>query len=83
MHSPTVRPDFCGPLQRYAVLDQRMLAAVRGIRILPTVAWPASLEPTCYVCGPTGFVETVADILVALGHEPRRVRTERFGPSGP
>ncbi|WP_266158541.1 flavohemoglobin expression-modulating QEGLA motif protein [Dyella silvatica] len=44
MHSPTVRPDFCGPLQRYAVLDQRMLAAVRGIRILPTVAWPASLE---------------------------------------
>ena len=31
-------------LQRYADLDQRLLAAVRGIRILPTVAWPASLE---------------------------------------
>jgi uncharacterized protein (TIGR02421 family) len=31
-------------LQRYAVLDQRLLAAVRGIHILPTVAWPASLE---------------------------------------
>ncbi|WP_449427352.1 flavohemoglobin expression-modulating QEGLA motif protein [Rhodanobacter umsongensis] len=31
-------------LQRYAVLDQRLLAAVKGIRILPTVAWPASLE---------------------------------------
>ncbi|EIL97704.1 hypothetical protein RHOFW104T7_14525 [Rhodanobacter thiooxydans] len=31
-------------LQRYAALDQRLLAAVRGIRILPTVAWPASLE---------------------------------------
>ena len=31
-------------LQRYAELDQRLLAAVRGIRILPTVAWPASLE---------------------------------------
>ena len=25
------------------------------------------------------FVETAADILVALGHEPRRVKTERFG----
>jgi uncharacterized protein (TIGR02421 family) len=31
-------------LQRYAVLDQRLLAAVRGIHILSTVAWPASLE---------------------------------------
>jgi len=31
-------------LQRYATLDQRLLAAVRGIHVLPTVAWPASLE---------------------------------------
>ena len=31
-------------LRRYAELDQRLLAAVRGIHILPTVAWPASLE---------------------------------------
>ncbi len=31
-------------LQRVAALDQRLLAAVKGIRILPTVAWPASLE---------------------------------------
>ncbi len=31
-------------LQRYAALDQRLLAAVRGIHILSTVAWPASLE---------------------------------------
>ncbi|KRF01934.1 hypothetical protein ASG87_10535 [Frateuria sp. Soil773] len=31
-------------LQRYAALDQRLLAAARGINILPTVAWPASLE---------------------------------------
>jgi uncharacterized protein (TIGR02421 family) len=31
-------------LQPYAALDQRLLAAVRGIHILSTVAWPASLE---------------------------------------
>ncbi|MDE2278422.1 MAG: DUF1704 domain-containing protein [Xanthomonadaceae bacterium] len=31
-------------LQHVAALDQRLLAAVKGIRILPTVAWPASLE---------------------------------------
>jgi len=31
-------------LQHYAELDKRLLAAARGINILPTVAWPASLE---------------------------------------
>jgi uncharacterized protein (TIGR02421 family) len=31
-------------LQRYADLDQRLLSAVKGIRILSSVAWPASLE---------------------------------------
>jgi ferredoxin-NADP reductase len=38
-----------------------------------------SHSPTCYVCGPTPFVETVAELLVRGGHDPRRVRTERFG----
>jgi ferredoxin-NADP reductase len=37
---------------------------------------------TAFVCGPTRFVEVAADGLVALGYEPGRVRTERFGPSG-
>jgi ferredoxin-NADP reductase len=44
--------------------------------------WPPDFEPDVYVCGPTGFVETAADLLIALGHAPRRIRTERFGPSG-
>ncbi len=43
--------------------------------------WAADAAPTCFVCGPTDFVERVADILVELGHDPRRVFTERFGPS--
>jgi ferredoxin-NADP reductase len=34
------------------------------------------------VCGPTPFVEAVAEALVELGHEPRRIKTERFGPTG-
>jgi ferredoxin-NADP reductase len=38
--------------------------------------------PVSFVCGPTGFVESAAEALVGLGHDPRRVRTERFGPSG-
>ncbi|TDC92504.1 ferredoxin reductase [Actinomadura sp. 7K507] len=44
--------------------------------------WPADFEPDCYVCGPTGFVETAADVLLALGHAARKIKTERFGPTG-
>jgi ferredoxin-NADP reductase len=40
---------------------------------------PATADPTVFVCGPTGFVETVATHLVELGHAPERVKTERFG----
>jgi ferredoxin-NADP reductase len=50
--------------------------------LLAASAFAPELEPTTYVCGPTRFVEYVADLLVAAGHDPRRVRTERFGPSG-
>jgi ferredoxin-NADP reductase len=39
-------------------------------------------EPLIYICGPTSFVESVAETLVALGHRPERIRTERFGPTG-
>lgn len=53
-----------------------------GIATVQSHGWPPEFEPTCFVCGPTSFVESVADILVALGHEPNRIRTERFGPTG-
>ncbi|MGH8953218.1 MAG: ferredoxin reductase [Acidimicrobiia bacterium] len=46
------------------------------------VAWAAHERPLCYVCGPTGFVETVARSLTELGHAPELIRTERFGPTG-
>jgi ferredoxin-NADP reductase len=50
-------------------------------KLLADAGWPAAQRPLVYVCGPTGFVEGVADALVALGHEPSRIRTERFGPT--
>jgi ferredoxin-NADP reductase len=53
-----------------------------GVRDLTSAAWPPDFEPTVYVCGPTGFVEHAADLLVDLGHAAERIRTERFGPSG-
>jgi ferredoxin-NADP reductase len=49
------------------------------VATLNTHGWPPDFGASCFVCGPTGFVEAAADILVALGHEPRRIRTERFG----
>jgi ferredoxin-NADP reductase len=50
--------------------------------LLAEVAWPPSTRPLIYACGPTTFVETAASVLVALGHDPGRIRTERFGPTG-
>jgi ferredoxin-NADP reductase len=50
--------------------------------LLDEVGWSPAAMTRCYVCGPTSFVETVASNLVALGHPPANVRTERFGPTG-
>ena len=45
-------------------------------------AYPPEERPLAFVCGPTPLVETVATALVELGHDPARVKTERFGPTG-
>nr|WP_271524317.1 hypothetical protein [Bradyrhizobium sp. CCBAU 53380] len=39
-------------------------------------------NPMFFICGPTGFVETVSSMLVKLGFSPLTIRTERFGPTG-
>jgi ferredoxin-NADP reductase len=50
--------------------------------MLEEVGWRPGERPLAFVCGPTRLVEAVAGDLVALGHDPHRVRTERFGPTG-
>jgi ferredoxin-NADP reductase len=50
--------------------------------MLEKVGWSPGESPLVFVCGPTSFVEGVADALVGLGHDPARVKTERFGPTG-
>ena len=62
--------DWTGPRRR---IDTAMLTEV---------AWPAAERPLIFVCGPTPLVESVAESLVQLGHEPTRIKTERFGPTG-
>jgi ferredoxin-NADP reductase len=49
---------------------------------LAELTWPASAAPSSFVCGPTGFVEAIANTLVDQGHDPQRIKTERFGPTG-
>ena len=48
---------------------------------LAETAWSPAQRPLVYICGPTGFVEAVAEALVTLGHDPSRIRAERFGPT--
>jgi ferredoxin-NADP reductase len=50
--------------------------------MLAEVAWPPAERPHVFVCGPTLLVEAAAAALVELGHDPARVKTERFGPTG-
>jgi ferredoxin-NADP reductase len=50
--------------------------------MIANTTWPSKREPTCYVCGPTAFVESAAALLIAAGNNPQKIRTERFGPTG-
>ena len=50
--------------------------------MLGEVAFSPEERPLAFVCGPTPLVEVVATALVGLGHDPARVKTERFGPTG-
>jgi len=50
--------------------------------LIANTSWPSTAGPTCYVCGPTSFVENASNLLIASGNSPDRIRTERFGPTG-
>jgi ferredoxin-NADP reductase len=98
LYSARVEADviYRDELDRLAAHDEidirftltREAPAGRGYRrridpeLLEDVAWSPKERPLVYVCGPTGFVEVAANGLVELGHEPSRIRTERFGATG-
>jgi ferredoxin-NADP reductase len=69
-YTRTPPPGWTGWHRR---VDSDMLGAIEP---------PLDSEPKVFVCGPTPFVEAVADLLVARGHHPRRIHAERFGPTG-
>lgn len=51
-------------------------------QMLADTAFPPASRPVTYICGPTSFVDAASRALVLLGHEAKRIRTERFGPTG-
>ena len=61
-------------------------ARVRVGRLNPVVlaapGWTRETAPAEFICGPTGFVEAAASLLVKAGHDASVIKTERFGPSG-
>jgi len=72
IHTLTRRrpPNWMGYGRR---IDRAMLA---------DTAWRPAEKPLAFTCGPTAFVETVATHLGELGYESKRIKTERFGPTG-
>jgi len=67
---------------RVAPKDWPIAPARIDTTLITNATWPSNLGPTCYVCGPTSFVEIATSLLIASGHSPERIRTERFGPTG-
>jgi len=50
--------------------------------LIASAGWPPEESPAMFACGPTGFVEAAADLLVRGGQNPGAIKTERFGPTG-
>jgi ferredoxin-NADP reductase len=78
-------PD--GPMVRYVYTRQAPAGYPYptgrvNAEVLASAGWPPADSPAVFVCGPTGFVEAAAKLLVGAGHNPRAIKTERFGPSG-
>lgn len=75
-------PKIVHTLTRERPLSWRGYTGRIDASMLGEVGIPPAAMPKVFVCGPTLMVEAVAEALVGLGHQPRRVKTERFGPTG-
>lgn len=75
--------DVAYAYTREAPADWRGKPGRLNATSLAADGWPPDLEPRIFVCGPTPFVESIANLLVDAGHAAKNIRTERFGPTGP
>jgi ferredoxin-NADP reductase len=49
--------------------------------VVAGAGFPPEWTPLIFACGPSGFVEAASALLIAAGHPPFTIKTERFGPS--
>jgi ferredoxin-NADP reductase len=49
--------------------------------VVARLTWAPQDHPAIFACGPSGFVEAAASLLIAAGHAPSTIKTERFGPT--
>ena len=49
--------------------------------VVANATWPPERAPEIFACGPSGFVEAAAGLLIEAGHHPATIKTERFGPT--
>ena len=50
--------------------------------VVARAAFPPEWNPLIFVCGPSAFVEAASALLIAAGHPPFTIKTERFGSAG-
>jgi ferredoxin-NADP reductase len=78
--SPAFAPGTAAT-QATAAIPIRARAGRINADIVTEAAWPPAAKPSVFICGPSGFVEAASELLVAAGHDPRLIKTERFGPT--
>ncbi len=78
----TLGPETTVTLTRGAPADWPGPTGRIDAGLLRRCTFDPAERPRVFVCGPTVFVETVATVLVDLGHDPAGIRLERFGASG-
>lgn len=76
------RPTDWGGFDRRVDAEMVGDAIGRLTTLSSSTASDADIATMCYVCGPTDFVESVAQYAVEGGIPASDVRTERFGPTG-
>jgi ferredoxin-NADP reductase len=50
--------------------------------VITAATWSPEAKPAIFICGPSGFVEAAADLLIKAGHHPESIKTELFGATG-
>jgi ferredoxin-NADP reductase len=81
-------PPPAGPSARVAGNRQDAIALRGSVTygrissdVVAAAAWGPQVKPAIFICGPSGFVEAAADLLIAAGHDPAAIKTERLGPT--